>query len=209
MFARRVYNRVMKLLVGLGNPGDKYQNTRHNMGFLAVEQFLKDFQAAKNTVWTNEEKFKSDIAEFEWQKKNGESEKILLAKPKTYMNDSGLAVKLLTDFYKISPEDVWILHDEVDFPEGTLRIRFGGASAGHRGVMSIIDNLGTDQFWRFRLGIGRPNEVAHTGVSRYVLDDFTHADHGKVRELLKHTVAAIEMGLEEGLERAMNKYNTK
>lgn len=199
----------MKLLVGLGNPGDKYQNTRHNMGFMAVEQFLKDFQSSKNTVWTDEKKFKSDIAEIEWQKKNGEVEKLILVKPKTYMNDSGLAVKLLADFYKVEPIDIWILHDEVDFPEGALRMRFGGASAGHRGVMSIIEQIGTDKFWRFRLGIGRPNEVEHTGVSRYVLDDFSHADQGKVKEMLKVAVKAIEMGLEEGLERAMNKYNTR
>lgn len=199
----------MKLLVGLGNPGDKYQNTRHNMGFMVVEKFLKDFQNTKNTIWTNDKKFKSDIAEIDWQEKNGEVEKLFLIKPKTYMNDSGLAVKLLIDFYKIDPSDLWIFHDEVDFPEGTLRIRFGGASAGHRGVLSIIESLGTDKFWRFRLGIGRPNETAHTGVSRYVLDDFTHEDHGKVRELLKRTTAAIEMGLSEGLERSMNKYNTK
>lgn len=199
----------MKLIVGLGNPGEKYQNTRHNIGFMAIEQFLKDYETIRDTVWEDNQKFKSDIAETSWQKKNGEVEKLILVKPKTYMNDSGLAVKLLADFYKVEPEDIWILHDEVDFPEGTMRIRLGGASAGHRGVMSIIENLGTDKFWRFRLGIGRPNEVEHTGVSRYVLDDFSHADHGKVRELLKTTVKAIEMGLEEDLDRAMNKYNTK
>src|SRR5579883_2353368 len=106
----------MKLIVGLGNPGEKYQHTRHNMGFLAVEQFLKDFQSTRDTVWTDEKKFKSDVVEIDWQKKNGEVEKLILVKPKTFMNDSGLAVKLLADFYKIPPEEIWILHDEVDFP---------------------------------------------------------------------------------------------
>ena len=199
----------MKLIVGLGNPGDKYINTRHNIGFLAVDQFLKDYESARDTKWTTSEKFKSDIAELTWQPEHGEMEKVILAKPLTYMNDSGLAVGLLTKFYKIKPDDLWILHDDVDFPAGTLRIRLGGASAGHRGIMSIIESLNTDKFYRFRLGIGRPGESEHSGVSHYVLDTFNHEDHSKVRELLKRTSKAIQMGLEKGLDAAMNKYNTK
>src|SRR5579872_3143964 len=206
----------MKLIIGLGNPGEKYEKTRHNVGFMALDQFLKDFESEKETVWTDSAKFKSDIAEITWQHKketpgtipHGE-EKIILAKPKTYMNDSGLAVGLLVNFYKVSPEDVWILHDDVDFPIGSMRIRLGGASAGHRGIMSIIEQLGTDKFYRFRLGIGRPGESEHSGVSHYVLDTFTHEDHSKIRELLKRASKALQMGLEKDLESAMNKYNSK
>ena len=215
----------MKLIIGLGNPGVKYEKTRHNVGFMALDQFLKDFESTKNTVWTESKKFKSDIAELDWQREETHSarsarsgqegkiphgeEKVILVKPKTYMNDSGLAVRLLVDFYKVAPEDVWVLHDDVDFPIGSMRIRFGGASAGHRGVMSIIEQLGTDKFYRFRLGIGRPGESEHSGVSHYVLDTFTHEDHSKIRELLKRASKALQMGLEKDLESAMNKYNSK
>jgi len=199
----------MKILVGLGNPGDKYENTRHNIGFMALEQFLKDYEPLKKTTWTKSTKFKADIAEIEWNRKTGEVEKVLLVKPATYMNNSGMSVKIVTDFYKVSPENMWIIHDDVDFPAGSMKIRFGGASAGHRGITSIIETLGTDKFWRFRLGIGRPREAGHSGVVRHVLDELTHEDHKAIRELLKHTSKAIELGLEKDLHAAMNRYNTK
>ena len=205
----------MKLLVGLGNPGEKYEKTRHNVGFMALDQFLKDFEPARQTTWEDNKKFKSDIVELEWQREKSDGsvphgiEKLILVKPKTYMNDSGLAVRLLVDFYKVKPEDVWILHDDVDFPIGSMKIRFGGASAGHRGIMSIIEQIGTDKFYRFRLGIGRPGESEHSGVSHYVLDTFTHEDHSKIRELLKRVSKALQKGLEKGLDAAMNQYNTK
>src|SRR5579872_7012988 len=207
---------MMKLIIGLGNPGVKYEKTRHNVGFMALDQFLKDFESTKNTVWTESKKFKSDIAELDWQREETHSarsarsgqegkiphgeEKVILVKPKTYMNDSGLAVRLLVDFYKVAPEDVWVLHDDVDFPVGSMRIRFGGASAGHRGVMSIIETLGTDKFWRFRLGIGRPGESEHSGVSHYVLDKVSPQDHAKIREMLQRGVKAIKVGFVDGLE---------
>ncbi len=199
----------MKLIVGLGNPGKQYEKTRHNVGFMVLEQFLKDFEPTKQTVWNNNEKFKSDIAEIEWQPENSSAQKVILAKPKTFMNNSGMAVKLLANFYKISEEDIWVIHDDVDFPVGSMRIRLGGASAGHRGVMSIIDNIGTDKFWRFRMGIGRPGESQHSGVEHYVLDMFSGQDHAKVREMLKHASKAIMMGLDVDLTAAMNRFNTK
>ena len=212
----------MKLIVGLGNPGKQYEKTRHNVGFMVLEQYLKDFEPTKKTVWENNAKFKSDIVLIEWQhqqrgKDSGESigsrgngvEKVILAKPKTFMNNSGMAVKLIGDFYKIPVEDIWVIHDDVDFPVGSMRIRFGGASAGHRGVMSMIDTLGTDKFWRFRMGIGRPGESQHSGVEHYVLDAFSGQDHAKIREMLKHASKALMMGLEIDLHSAMNKFNTK
>lgn len=208
----------MKLIVGLGNPGKEYEKTRHNVGFMVVEQFLKDFENTKNTVWQDNKKFHSDILEFEWQRRKPLRnavvqqpllEKVTLCKPKTFMNNSGMAVSLIANFYKIPTEDIWVIHDDVDFPVGTLRIRHGGASAGHRGVMSIIDSLGSDKFWRFRVGIGRPGEANHSGVEHHVLDTFTHQDHAKMREVIKHAVKAIDEGLEHDLYAAMNKYNSK
>jgi peptidyl-tRNA hydrolase, PTH1 family len=117
----------MKLIVGLGNPGKEYEKTRHNLGFMAVERFLKDFEQVRDTAWENSTKFKSDIVQIEWQPKHGTLEKVILAKPKTFMNNSGLAVKLIVDFYKIPAKDIWVVHDEIDLPLGTLKIRFGGA----------------------------------------------------------------------------------
>ncbi|HZE87192.1 MAG TPA: aminoacyl-tRNA hydrolase [Methylomirabilota bacterium] len=216
----------MKLLVGLGNPGEKYENTRHNFGFMVIEQFLKDFESLKNTVWFLNEKVKSDIALIDWKPKVGPEERLILAKPKTYMNNSGMAVSLLASYYKIDPADIWIVYDELDLPLGTIKIRFGGAGAGHHGVESVMEALGTDKFWRYRLGIGVSHP--HTGrearedgkehaLSRqnikdaqdFVLGKFGHNDQGKVRELIKHGSQALQMALEKGIDAAMNRYNTK
>jgi len=208
----------MKLIVGLGNPGQKYEKTRHNIGFMVVEHFLKDYEEVKKTVWENNEKFKADIAVIDWQPKDNFLEKIILAKPKTFMNNSGMSVRLLSDFYKIPADDIWVVCDDVDLQLGNLRIRFGGASAGHRGTTSIIEDMGTDKFWRFRLGIGRPGGHMHDGeyqtksikgIDDFVLGRFSRQEWGKIRELIARTTKAIESGLEDGLEVAMNKYNSK
>lgn len=202
----------MKLIVGLGNPGDKYEKTRHNLGFMITERFLKDFESAKDTAWDNSTKFKSDIAQIEWQPKHGVLEKVVLVKPKTYMNNSGLATKILADFYRISPDHIWIIHDDIDLPLGAMKIRFGGASAGHHGVESIIEHLGTDKFWRFRMGIGEKRELNDSrikNVDDFVLGIFSGAEKGKLKELIKRGADAIEKSLEDGMEAAMNRFNTK
>ena len=202
----------MKLIVGLGNPGEKYEKTRHNLGFMVVEKFLKDFMSEETTSWENSTKFKSDIAQIEWQPKHGVLEKVILAKPKTFMNNSGLAVRLISDFYKIPAEEVWIIHDEIDLPLGTLKIRFGGASAGHRGVECVMNNLGTDKFWRFRMGIGEKRELNDTrikNVDDFVLGTFSGAEKGKLKLLIKRGVDALEASLENDLKAAMNRFNSK
>ncbi|HSW87607.1 MAG TPA: aminoacyl-tRNA hydrolase [Candidatus Saccharimonadales bacterium] len=208
----------MKLIVGLGNPGEKYEKTRHNLGFMTLEKFLKDFASVEQTVWENNKKFKSDIAEFDWQSKNtGTTTKIILAKPKTYMNNSGMAVSLLANYYKITPEDIWVLCDDIDLQLGFLRIRFGGGTAGHRGTESILEHLNTDKFWRFRMGIGRPGHMkdgeyfteVKKDIDDYVLGTFSGQEWGKIRELITRTTDALETALEENLETAMHKFNTK
>lgn len=198
----------MKLIVGLGNPGEKYEKTRHNLGFMVLERFLKDFESAKNTVWENSSKFKSDIARIEWQPKHGSLEKIILAKPKTYMNNSGLAVQLLTTYYKLLTTDVWVIHDDIDLSLSAMKIRFGGASAGHHGVGSIMEKLGTDKFWRFRLGIGE-SEGRLKNVEDYVVGEFAGKEKGKAKDIIKKGAKAIEEALENGLDSAMNRFNTK
>lgn len=216
----------MKLIVGLGNPGEKYENTRHNLGFRVVERFLRDFENVGKTAWKSSDKFKSDIAQLDWQPKESQMERVILALPQTHMNNSGMAVSLLSSFYKIEPADIWIVHDELDLPTGAMRIRFGGAAAGHHGVESIIASLGTDKFWRFRLGIGfehphsgragREDDKAQKisrqvlrGVEDYVLSPFGEEDQSKARELVKHASKAISYALEKGMEKSMNRYNTK
>jgi len=209
----------MKLIVGLGNPGEKYEKTRHNLGFMVAEKFLKDFQPVVLTVWHDEPKFKSELATIEWQSKSGSLEKIILAKPKTYMNGSGLSVQLLTTYYKRQTTDIWVVHDDIDLPLGSMKIRFGGASAGHKGVQSIIESLGTDKFWRFRMGI-KPNlesriqnsELKKTklrNVDDFVLGEFREGEIGKVRRLIKGGSKAIKEALENGLEAAQSRFNTK
>jgi PTH1 family peptidyl-tRNA hydrolase len=216
----------MKLIVGLGNPGEKYENTRHNLGFMAVDKFMKNFEMVERTVWKKSEKLKSWVVDLDWQPKEGELERVILAKPQTYMNNSGMAVELIASFYKIAAEDIWVVHDELDLPIGAMRIRFGGAAAGHHGVESVIERLGTDKFWRFRLGIGfthphsgrEGREDGHArlvskqfvgNVEAHVLSPFGEAEHGKARELIKHGSEAISYALEKGLEKAMNRCNTK
>lgn len=218
----------MKLIIGLGNPGEQYASTRHNLGFIILDQFLKDFQPVDNTFWTQEKKLKNETALLDWQSKDGEkTERVILAKPQTYMNNSGMGVSLLASYYKVKPEDIWIVHDDVDLPLGSMKIRFGGASAGHNGVQSVIDQLGTDAFWRFRMGIGevrhaaRPVEtngvekmIARTklrnkSMEEFVLGTFTTREQSEVKKLIKYGSDALQTALEKGMDTAMNRFNTK
>lgn len=211
----------MKLIVGLGNPGEKYEQTRHNLGFQVIEKLLKDVSSANISEWNSSDKVKSEVASVVIK-----NEKVILAKPKTYMNNSGLAVSLLASFYKVVLQDIWIVYDELDLPVGTLKIRFGGAAAGHHGVESVIEKIGTDQFWRFRLGIGSTHP--HTGqaaridgkehtiskqklkdVKKHVLGLFATGEQGKIRELIKHGSQALQLALEKGIDAAQNRFNTK
>ncbi len=196
----------MKLFVGLGNFGEKYENTRHNLGFMVVEQFLKDFEPVENTKWTGSNKFKSDIAEIEWQPKKGEMEKVILAKPKTFMNDSGIAVSAISKFYKIDASDIFIIHDDIDFQIGNLKIRFGGGDGGHNGIKSVTEHLGTDRYWRLRMGI----EVGeNTPAQNFVLQIFTAEERWEVKKSIKKASDALQEVLENGTEVAMNKFNTR
>jgi PTH1 family peptidyl-tRNA hydrolase len=202
----------MKLIVGLGNPGLKHDKTRHNLGFMVADAFLKDFPMSEIS-FREEKKFQAEVAEIDWQPKKGKAEKVILAKPLTYMNGSGIPVVAISKFYKIAPADVWIINDEIDLPLGSMKIRFAGASAGHKGVESIIEHLGTDKFWRFRVGIGEQREKVESkrvkAIDNFVLGEFSEGEKGKAREIIKKSAKAIQDALEEGLEKAMNRFNTK
>jgi PTH1 family peptidyl-tRNA hydrolase len=202
----------MKLIVGLGNPGHGHEKTRHNLGFMVIDAFFKDYSTPRES-FKEEKKFQAEIAEIVWQPKKSKEEKVVLAKPLTYMNNSGLCVKSITSFYKIKPEDIWVIHDEVDLPLGAMKIRFGGSSAGHKGVESILEHLKTDKFWRFRLGIGvQKGKILGKHlrpIDDFVLSEFGEGEKGKAREIIKRGAKSLEDALEEGLEKAMNRFNTK
>jgi PTH1 family peptidyl-tRNA hydrolase len=166
----------MKLIIGLGNPGEKYIDSRHNLGFMVVDALAK----SENLVWKMEKKFNAQLI----LKNQGENH-FILVKPQTMMNASGYAVEKLANFYKIKPEDIWIIHDDIDLSIGKSKIRLGGAAAGHHGVESIIAHLTTDRFIRFRLGIGHPGRGADHLVERFVLENFNQKEKGEVKKIIR------------------------
>lgn len=193
----------MHLIVGLGNPGDKYHNTRHNLGFEALELFRHKEALGE---WQLEDKFKSEVV------KQGD---LIFARPQTFMNRSGLAVKKLADYYKIPAKNIIVLHDELDIVLGHIKIRLGGSDAGHHGVESVMNELGTDQFIRVRLGIGNLKALSgeHKSNSfqaeKYVLETFLPNESSKIKAMLKRTIKAIEVLISDGLEKAQNQYNDR
>ena len=196
----------MKLIVGLGNPGEEYEDTRHNVGFMVVDKLAHEL-GSSDLRWEMKEKHKAQIAKIS---------DIVLVKPQTFMNASGVAVRSLVSFYKLEPQDVWVIHDDLDLPVGKVRMRMGGGSAGHHGIDSIIEELGSDQFMRVRLGIGRGKEAkVKTGnknfhrrfVIDFVLSRFTQSEAGELRHLVKKAVELVRMGIFEGVDRAMNLFN--
>lgn len=197
----------MKLIIGLGNPGSKYEGVRHNLGFEVVDKLGSRVQGTGDS-WKYEEKFKSEILDFTLN-----ASRFTLVKPQTFMNKSGIAVRQLADYYKILPEEIVIVHDELDLPLGKIKVRLGGAAAGHHGVESIIDVLGTDQFVRVRLGIG--NLKSHSGehkrisfnAEKFVLEPFIHSEHAQVKHMIKQAIKALDILLEKGLESAQNQFN--
>lgn len=202
----------MKLIVGLGNPGEKYENTRHNIGFETLDSLLKKYESLKESVWEESKKTKSLLKKVEICKTP-----TLLAKPLTYMNNSGMAVSLLLQYYKIKPEDLIVINDELDLPLGKLQIRFGGGSAGHKGIESIIKAVKTDKFLRIRMGIGHPKRIdgtklnthKHRSVEGYVLSPFEEHETKERRTMKKHVQKNIELIVEHGIETFMSKYNVK
>lgn len=196
----------MKLIIGLGNPEQQYSGTRHNLGFALLDEYLRRHHDISqiNNIWTSEKKFKSQVA------KLGD---LIFVKPETFMNKSGLAVSLLANYYKIEPEDIIIIHDELDVPLGHIKMRLGGAAAGHHGVESVIEALGTDQFIRIRLGIGTlkaltgERKISSFNAEHFVLDPFTPKETTVIKHLLKKATKALDTLLEKGLEKAQNQFN--
>lgn len=186
--------RSMKVIVGLGNPGGQYAETRHNVGFVLVDMIAErlgiEFQA----------KFQGLIADI-----RSEGERIILLKPQTFMNLSGRSVSELISFYKVKPEDVIIIHDDMDLPLGKIRLRNKGSAGGHNGIRSVIADLGTEDFWRLKFGVGRP--PAGWDPARYVLSAFAENEIQLLEEVLERAEKAISLWIAGDSVKAMNLYN--
>lgn len=182
----------MKLIVGLGNPGGQYESTRHNIGFMVVEKLARELTTTA-IIWKEDSAGKSLVC------RAGD---VILAKPLTFMNNSGLAVGALIRYYKISVDDLWVVHDDIDLPLGKIRIRESGGTGGHHGIESIVTVLKIDKFVRFRLGIGRGNNIVD-----YVLSRFHRNEAGQMKHLVKHATDAVRMALLDGLDKAQNRFH--
>ena len=187
----------MKVIVGLGNPGREYAQTKHNVGFMLVDALADKLGLA---AW--QEKFDALIAEGRLG-----TEKILLVKPQTYMNDSGRAVGPLMNWYKLSPEDLIVAHDDMDIPAGTIRIRKKGSAGGHNGIKSVLAHLGDEHFSRVMIGIGR--HLAGWTLINHVLAPFQEEDVPKIKEAIQYLLPAVECIVTEDTDKAMNLYNPK
>ena len=186
----------MIIIIGLGNPGAQYKNTRHNVGFMAVDEFAK----------------KNDFPEFKLQKKSRteisekiiDEEGVVLAKPQTFMNESGKAVKVLTAQTEEKMADLIVIHDDIDLPIGKIKIVKERGSAGHKGVESIIQNISNDGLIRIRIGIGSENKV---DAMKIVLKNFSSDEQKVIDQVFQKTAEALNLFIKEGLEKTMNEYN--
>lgn len=183
------------LVIGLGNPGREYRETRHNVGFMLLDRLAVKLNARFTRLQSRALVAKAAYAE----------RKIILAKPQTFMNLSGQSVQGLVHFYKLPLNNLLIAHDDLDLPLGTIRIRPDGGSAGQKGMTSILESLGTDDFPRLRVGIGRP--PGQMQAPDYVLQEFSKSDLTIISETLDRAVEAVLIFAVEGLDEAMNKFN--
>ena len=185
----------MKAIIGLGNPGMKYAGTRHNIGFDAVTAI-----ADKYNLSINNKNFKGVYADGHIA-----GEKVLLVQPQTFMNLSGECVREVADFYKLNPDEIIIICDDINLDVGRLRIRKKGSAGGHNGLKNIIAHLGTEEFPRIRVGVGEKTEG--WDLADYVLARFDKDSEPVIREALANVVGAVETWISEGIDAAMNRYN--
>ncbi len=185
----------MKIIVGLGNPGRKYEHTRHNAGFMAIDELAKNLY-----VDIAQEKYFALIG-----KARIDSEQVVLIKPQTYMNESGRAVAAAVRGSYADVADLLVIHDELDLPSGSVRVKIGGGHGGHNGLRSIIEHLGSAEFVRVRIGIGRPAPDRDT--ADYVLSPFLAEEREAATKAVNRAAEAVKAFMKEGLTAAMNKFN--
>ncbi|MBT5020065.1 MAG: aminoacyl-tRNA hydrolase [Planctomicrobium sp.] len=185
----------MKIVVGLGNPGKKYQGTRHNIGFDVLVGLAERFSAGS---WRSS--FEAEVTEIQVG-----SEKVLLLAPQTFMNLSGRSVRAVVNFYKLPIKDLLLVHDDINLPTGRLRLRGSGSAGGQKGLQNTIDQLGTSDFARLRIGVDRPSE--NVSVVNHVLQTFTKAERIIIEECVGRAASAVECWVNEGVNQAMNTFN--
>ncbi|WP_040537330.1 aminoacyl-tRNA hydrolase [Lactobacillus pasteurii] len=185
----------MKIIAGLGNPGAKYDRTKHNTGFMALETYLK-----KNSLTLDKNKF-----EGLWTKFRVNGEDVVLLEPQTFMNESGRSISQVANFFKVDPEDILVIHDDMDMPIGKIRIRANGKSGGHNGIKSIIRDLGTEKFNRLKIGIRHPEKVS---VVSWVLTPFNKEQQELMDQAFEASVNIIDDFIAgRDSQYLMNKYN--
>ncbi len=189
---------AIRMIVGLGNPGPEYELTRHNAGFWFVDNLNSGDR------WNKEAKFSAQIA-----KTRIGDEDILLVKPQTYMNRSGLAVGTIAHFFKIRPEEILVVHDELDIQPGQAKLKRSGSTGGHNGLKDIVNALGSQDFWRLRLGIGHPRNVnAHISVIDYVLQRPRNEDMDKIVDAINRAISLMPEVCGNQMEKAMMKLHS-
>jgi len=184
------------LIAGLGNPGIRYRNTRHNVGFKVI-----DLWANSLGVHLSGRRFQSRNTQVKFQDKP-----LILLRPLTYMNQSGKSIKACVDFFHLRAEDILIVHDDIDLPVGRMRVARDGGSGGHRGLLSIIHHLGTREFSRLKIGVGRPR-YNRESVEDYVLSPFYHDERKVIEKVVQLAVQACELFIAHGIDTAMNEIN--
>jgi peptidyl-tRNA hydrolase, PTH1 family len=188
----------MLLVVGLGNPGAKYANNRHNVGFMLVDRV-----AGRMNAPAFRDKFNGEFSRVP-------SPDVVLLKPLTYMNLSGESVQAAMKFFKVGLKDVLVLHDELDLAFGDNRLKIGGGTAGHNGLKSMVQHCGGDGFARLRIGIGRPrNDIGGDSVVNHVLGDFSSSERATLPDVLDHAALGVATVLDKGIAQAMNAFNTR
>jgi len=187
----------VKLIVGLGNSGTKYEKTRHNVGFMVADSLAK----SEGLLW----RVNRDLLCF-----FAKTDEFVLIKPTTFMNKSGEAVRSVSAFYKIDPDDILVIHDDIDLPFSKIRISFDSMSAGHNGVQSVIESLAGPDFARLRIGVSHPRD-SEKGKKKnpadYVLEKFTRSEEKKLKEIISLAQEAIRSYLSDGIQATMNRFN--
>lgn len=183
----------MHLIVGLGNIGEKYELTRHNIGFLVIDEMTKNLTTSN----INKSNFNSTVL------KSGYN---LFSKPTTYMNNSGLAIGSIKDYYKIENEQIIVIHDDLDLPFGAVKFKIGGGHGGHNGLKSLDSHIGKD-YIRVRIGIGKPQDKSE--VANYVLSNFSKEELNKLEDIIPHTIKAIEALKSEDIDQVKSKFTLK
>lgn len=193
---------IPSVIVGLGNPGAKYQQTRHNIGFAAIDTLAKLWQISLNS----NKRFQAEFGE--GRGVGGSS--VQLLKPQTYMNKSGQSVRAVLDWYKLPPQSLLVIYDDMDLPLGRVRMRLSGSAGGHNGMRSIITHLGSQEFPRLRIGIGAPQTIGQDkDAIAHVLGRFSAQEAQLLSQVMQLAVDAVELSLKQGVEKSMSLFNSR